>query len=152
MRPNLRRLALLAVLLAPGCGPYALPAPTARPVAASDVVGTWRFRNDATSKAIVVTFRPDGTFTERIVGPRGRAIPCPGGTWSLSGPSVLLDGYVSSEWGPTGPMSWYMIDAIDASGPVLFGGDHPDPDAFTDLSRVATAAGSSPGPAGSPAS
>jgi hypothetical protein len=107
--------------------------PTAKPVAAGDVVGRWQFYLDSASRTVIVDFRADGTFAQTWVANQGGQQECPGGIWRIEGPMVHLAGYATAAQGAGQPLTWWMIDT--PSGLALFGGDGPDADSFFRLRR-----------------
>jgi len=66
--------------------------PTVKPVAADDLLGRWQFYLDGVSKTVSIDFRPDGTFAQTISSNQGSVQQCPGGTWRLEGPKILMEG------------------------------------------------------------
>ena len=99
-----------------------------------DVVGRWQFYLDRLSRAVLIEFRPDGTFAQTILPNQGGAKNCPGGTWRLEGPRIHLDGYVTAtEEATNEARTWWVIDTT--SGPALYGGDGIEPSGCFCLQR-----------------
>jgi hypothetical protein len=108
--------------------------PTGKPVAADDLVGRWQFYLDGVSKSVSIDFRPDGTFAQTISSNQGRVQQCPGGTWRLEGPKILMEGYITAAEGTSQSRTWWMIDT-SSGGLALFGGDGPDAQSFFHMRR-----------------
>ncbi|MGD0516953.1 MAG: hypothetical protein ABSA26_05395 [Thermoguttaceae bacterium] len=108
--------------------------PTGKPVAADDLVGRWQFYLDGVSKTVSIDFRPDGTFAQTISSNQGGAQQCPGGTWRLEGPKILMEGYITAAEGTSQARIWWMIDTTSGV-PALFGGDGPDAQSFFHMRR-----------------
>ena len=109
-------------------------APTSKAVDTGDVVGRWQFYLDRLSCAVLIEFRPDGTFAQTILPNQGGAKNCPGGTWRLEGPRIHLDGYVTAtEEATNEARTWWVIDTT--SGPALYGGDGIEPSGCFCLQR-----------------
>jgi len=106
-----------------------LTEPTLRPVAADDLVGRWQFYLDGVSKTVSIDFRPDGRFAQTISSNQGSVQQCPGGTWRLEGPKILMEGYITATEGTSQSRTWWMIDT-PSGGLVLFGGDGSDAQSF----------------------
>jgi hypothetical protein len=110
--------------------------PTAKPVAAADLLGRWEFYLDQLTLTVRITFRADRTFSQTMLFNRGEVRDCPGGTWHLDGPHVHLDGYVPASHSAGEPRTWWMIDTQD--GFALFGGDDADSQSFVPIRRNST--------------
>lgn len=135
MRPGLALALLAACGISAGlhgCGSYFLPGPTAKQVRAADVIGSWRLEDSG--KVVTLNFEPDGTFSERVTDEDGRALRRVGGVWSLNGPRLLLDGYLSAQGGQPQRQDWYFTDSL--SGLTLLGSNSGDPDTFGPLHRL----------------
>lgn len=103
--------------------PGLVPTPATGPVTPQDLVGNWSFYLDDAAITVRLEFRPDGTFAQSLVDNRGERTPCPGGTWVLDGPHVVLTGYQSATAGTIERVRWLFADT--PAGLALFGKDHP---------------------------
>jgi hypothetical protein len=108
--------------------------PTEKAVTIQDVVGRWQFYLDDLGATVIVEFRPDGTFSQRIAANQGGVKDCCGGTWSLEASRVHLTDYVTAREETHQAPTWWMIDA--PGGVTLFGGDGGDQESYLRLMRA----------------
>jgi hypothetical protein len=109
--------------------------PTSKRVTAEDLIGQWEFYVDEASVTVRLDFRPDGTFSQRMVLNQGGMRECAGGTWKLEGAVLPLAGYNAAVDGASRPRTWWMIDT--QSGLALWGNDGPDGQPFFCIRRQA---------------
>jgi hypothetical protein len=86
----------------------AAPTPSVQAVRAEDVIGPWQFYVDAATSTVTVELLPDGRYTQLILGNHGRAVDCPGGTWTLEGPYVELNAYRSAARAVVERVRWFF--------------------------------------------
>jgi hypothetical protein len=97
------------------------------------VLGAWKFA--ATGETtVVVTFKPDGTFSQRRVGSTGKTSSYGGGTWQLDDPFVYLHGYAPIDNFPHRENTWHFRKIRGTFE--LEGGDIDDPDHWRAVHRV----------------
>lgn len=107
--------------------------PTTKPVVPADVAGEWQFYLDSVGSTVIVDFRLDGTFSQRILHNAGGMTDCEGGTWQLEGAKVHLANYVSARSGQQERHTWWMIDG--PSGLAMIGGEGEGPGSRLRVSR-----------------
>ena len=135
--------AILMVLLLAACSH---PGPTTRSFQRADILGEWTHRDSGPATqsttlqySVSVNLREDGTFDQiiKIDGdPNDRKAS---GTWILTGSRISLKGLLTHDWDREADTAkwtnqdadWWFVDWHGSDQRVaLFGGLHPDPDAF----------------------
>ena len=116
-----------------------LDGPTKRPVALTDIAGTWRYNADFGATAITLQLEKNGTFIQ-TVNLSGKLAPIRQfGTWKLQGSSIELEEFLMKEiegWKVTSR----RFDIVDtgrfSKGFSILGGADLDPDGWQHLERL----------------
>jgi hypothetical protein len=135
--------AILMVILLVSCS---RPGPTTRSFQRADITGEWTHRdsrpatqNSSQSYSASLILRDDGIFEQVIKVDGDSSVHKASGTWVLTGSRISLKGLLTDNWDQVsdtatwtkGDADWWFVDWHGSDQRVaLFGGLHPDPDAF----------------------
>ena len=131
------------VMMLASCG---RPRPTTRSFQRGDITGEWTHRDSrpatqhsSQSYSVSLNLREDGVFDQVIKVDGNSAVHTATGTWVLTGSQISLKGLLTDDWDPVSDTAiwtkmeadWWFVDWYGSDQRVaLFGGLHPDPDAF----------------------
>jgi hypothetical protein len=114
------------------------PEATNRPVAVSDLVGTWRYFTTDQKTTIDITLHADGSFSQEVTPPTGQKLQA-SGKWDLQRNLILMESPLmlwDNSWRP-GTAVFMVIDSQKKPGTLaVFGGTFNDPDVYSELIRV----------------